>query len=153
MRCIWLKSDSQQANFNYYFNNVTYITSNFLFSFQTHHCLNKTPAPVHSISMWPPPNLWSVSYTTCRSSPDQRGMAMVRRRRVREQGLKGGPSQAQGMGGIWALLMAEGWLLRSLQVGQCWGCSWGDWAMERVKGKKWAMWKLVQSCSDGKDAE
>lgn len=89
MRCIWLKSDSQQANFNYYFNNVTYITNNFLFSFQTHHRLSKTPAPVHSISTWPPPNLWSVSYTTCRSSPDQRGMAMVRRRRVQGAGTEG----------------------------------------------------------------
>lgn len=131
--CTWLKSDSQQANFNYGFNNAIYITSNFLFSFQTQHCSNKTPAPVCSISAWPPPKLWSVSYTTCRRSPDQQGMAMVRRRGVQEAGTTGRSQwKAQGMGGIWALLKAKGpfapllpsWavpglFLRELSNGKC----------------------------------
>ena len=65
----------------------------------------KTLAPVRSISTWPPSTPWSVSYTTCKGSPDQPGMAMVRR----SSGAAGRSQwKAQSSGGIWALLMAEG---------------------------------------------
>lgn len=61
------------------------------------------------ISLWLPHSPWNLSYNTYRDTPDQQGTAMVRR--------KGGQGasdertfqwKAQGIVGIWALLMAEG---------------------------------------------
>lgn len=104
--------------------------------------------------MWPPPTRegcptppqWS------RGSPHQRGMTTVRRRGVQGAGATGRSQwKAEGMGGISTLLNAEG-LFAPLVPG--WAVpelSWGNWAMESMKGKKWAITELVQSHSDGKD--
>lgn len=99
------------------------------------------------ISLWLPPNPWKyLSYNTYRGSPGQQGMAMVR-----TKGLQGarnaGTSQrkAQGIGGIWALLTAEGLFALLPQDGPCQSCSWGNWAMEGEKGRKWAMPELYRS--------
>lgn len=105
--------------------------------------------------MQPLPNPWSMSYTTCRGSPGQRGTAMVRRRDVQGAGASGrwnNQWKAQGMGGIWALLMAEGPFAPLPPSWAVPGLFLRDGAMERMTGKKWAMSELLQSCSDSKDA-